>query len=298
MRKRCSRENVVILARQPPDQIGYMWQGQESGPEPVAEKFGGNMPSITNILRLFVALAMAMIAVPLLLSSSASAAPGDKVVVCKYSHTPVVNEQAQTVIIVSQNALDGTGFAGLFPFTFSDQQNTSIATRFAEEGEQSNELVIGDECPPFQPTDECEELPGDQPEGFQCEALSETETQDLGPLLDCDAGTLTTLHQERSRTQTFNAETQEWEWGAFSEWETVDTTVVDATEEDCPVDNPPNPPEPIVDPPVNNPPSETPTLPNTGSSPYLTALALMGGLLMTAGSAVFLRSRKVRVPRA
>jgi LPXTG-motif cell wall-anchored protein len=255
------------------------------------------MPSITNILRLFVALALAMISVPLLLASSASAVEDpDQVVVCKYSHTPVVGEIAQTVNIVSTNALDGTGFAGVFPFTFSDQQNSSVAVRYAEVGETTGSLDAPEvECPPFGVTDECEELPGDQPPGFQCEALSETETQDLGPLLDCDAGTLTTLHQERTRTQEFNADTQMWEWGAFSEWETVDQTVVDATEVDCPIDNPPNPPEPIVDPPVNPP---APILPNTGSSPYLTALALMGGLILTAGSAVFMRFRKVRVPRA
>lgn len=263
------------------------------------------MPSITKrtgspaglilFLRVCVALAVAMISVPFLASSASAVIDPNQVVVCKYSHTPVENEVAQTVIIINVNGLQGTGFAGVFPFVFSDQQNTSIATRFAEDGELAKDLVIGDECPPFNPppTDACPNLGGDQPEGFQCEPETDTETRDLGPLLDCDAGTITTLHQERSRTQTFNEETQEWEWGDFSDWETVDTTVEDATAADCPVDNPP---EPIL--PPEEPPAPAPTLPNTGASPYLTALGLMGGLILTAGSALFMRSRKVRVPKA
>jgi len=252
-------------------------------------------------LRLCIALALAMISVPLLLASSASAVEDpNQVVVCKYSHTPETGELAQTVIIVDTSSLEDEGFAGEFPFNFSDEHNSSIAVRFAQVEENTGDLDKDVECEPFPgPTDECPELPGDQAEGFQCEPLTETETRDLGPLLDCDAGTITTLHQERTRTQTFNAETQLWEWGAFSDWETVDTTVEDATEVDCPVDNPP---DPIVDPPPAPPappaPPETPTLPATGSSPYLTALGLMGALILAAGSTLFMRSRKVRVPKA
>jgi LPXTG-motif cell wall-anchored protein len=241
---------------------------------------------------------MAMIAVPLLLASSASAVPAGHVVVCKYVATPGPNEVASHIIMPSPESIAGDFDPNLgFPQEWTDAQNTSIAIRYTVDGEQTNDTSILDECPVLNPTDECEELPGDQPEGFQCLPESETETQDLGPLLDCEAGTLTTLHQERTRTQTFNADTQEWEWGAFSEWETVDTTVVDATEEDCPVVVPP---DPIVDPPapVVDPPVETPTLPNTGTSPYLTALGLMGALILAAGSTLFMRGRKVRVPRA
>lgn len=258
------------------------------------------MPSITTVVRLFVALAMAIIAVPLLLSSPASAVPAGHVVVCKYVSTPGPNEVASHIILPSPESIAGDfdPEAG-FPQQWTDAQFTSIAIRFTEDGEQSNDLSILAECPILNPTDECPDLDGDQPEGFQCLPESETETRDLGPLLDCEAGTLTTLHQERTRTQTFNADTQEWEWGAFSEWVTVDETVVDATEDDCPVD----PPDPIVDPPVVDPPAPVvdppaPTLPNTGTSPYLTALGLMGALILAAGSTLFMRGRKVRVPRA
>jgi LPXTG-motif cell wall-anchored protein len=237
-----------------------------------------------------------MISVPFMASTSSAVEDPNQVVVCKYSHTPVVNEQAQTVIIISTNGLDGTGFAGLFPFIFSDQQNTSIATRFAEVGELSKDLVIGDECPPFQPppTDACPGLDGDQPDGFQCEPDSETQTRDLGPLVDCAADTVTTLHQERTRTQEFNADTQEWEWGAFSDWTTVDTTVVDANDVQCPPEEPINPPTPPTPP----APPEQPILPNTGSPAFLGALGLMGAMVLAAGSTLFMRSRKVRVPKA
>jgi uncharacterized surface anchored protein len=152
------------------------------------------------------------------------------------------------------------------------------------------------EPPP--PTDACPNLGGDQPEGFQCEPESETETRDLEPLLDCATDTVTTLHQERTRTQEFNAETQEWAFGEWSEWATVDQTVVDATDEQCPPEEPILPPEEPILPPNPPAPPENPTLPATGASPYLTGLALLGGLILTAGSALLVRSRKVRVPRA
>jgi len=256
------------------------------------------MPSITNIVRLFVALAMAIIAVPLLLSAPATAVPAGHVVVCKYVTTPGPNEVASHIVLPSVQALAGDfdpNANPLFPQEFSDEQGFSIATRYTLEGEQSNDLDIGEECPILNPGDECPDLPGEQPADFQCLPNSETETRDLGPLLDCEAGTITTLHQERSRTEVFDAETQTWSWGAFSDWETVDSTVDDATEVDCPVDDPDDPivdpPEPVVDPPA-------PTLPNTGTSPYLTALGLMGALILAAGSTLLMRSRKVRVPKA
>jgi LPXTG-motif cell wall-anchored protein len=266
------------------------------------------MPSITKrtgppaglflFLRICVARAVAMISVPFLASSS-SAAPNDNVVVCKYVSTP--GGVLDHVVIVDESTLGNANqpWPGTFPFIWTDAQGQtevgSIALRYAQPGEQAHDVEVSGECPqePPPPTDACPNLGGDQPEGFQCEPETDTETRDLGPLLDCDAGTITTLHQERSRTQTFNEETQEWEWGDFSDWETVDTTVEDATAADCPVDNPP---EPIL--PPEEPPAPAPTLPNTGASPYLTALGLMGGLILTAGSALFMRSRKVRVPKA
>lgn len=295
---RRSRDIDVTPDRHPPAGSRNTVAGQgNQGPNP-PDLFGGKMPSITHFVRLFVALALAMISVPLLLAAPANAVPAGHVVICKYVSTPGPNEVASHVIMSSVESLAGSfdpNANPLFPQSFSDAQGFSIAIRYTVDGESPNDTSILDECPVLNPTDECDELPGDQPPDFQCEPEVVEETRDLGPLLDCDAGTITTLHQMRTKTQTFNAETQTWEEGEFTPWETVDTTVEDATAEDCPVDNPP---EPIVDPPVDNPPGENPTLPNTGSSPYLTALALMGGLILTAGSALFMRGRKVRVPKA
>lgn len=250
-------------------------------------------------LRLLIALGLAVFAAPFLASSASAEPDVGKVVVCKYSHTPETGELAQTIIIVSANALEGDGFEGEFPFFFSDQHNSSIAIRYAEVGEQPNELELG-ECPPFPGVDECPELPGDQEEGFQCEPLSETDTRDVGPTVDCPAGTVTTLHQERTRTQEFVDGA--WVWGAWSEWVTVDTTVVDTTEEQCPTVDPPgpvvdpppppNPPEPPS--PVVNPPA--PVLPQTGLSDYLGAIALLTGLALTGGLLLLRRSSRIGTP--
>lgn len=245
-------------------------------------------------IRLFIALGLAILAAPML-SSSASAEPDvGKVVVCKYSHTPETGELAQTIVIVSANALEGEGFTGTFPFNFSDEHNSSIAIRFAEVGEQANDLDIG-ECPPFPGDDECPELPGDQPPGFQCEPLTETQTRDVGPTLDCVAGTITTLHQERTRTQEFVDGA--WVFGDWSDWVTVDTTVEQATEEDCPgpIEPPnPNPPNPNPPAPVDPP---SPTLPETGAEDYLGGLGLLSGLILAGASALIWRSRRMGLPR-
>ena len=144
------------------------------------------------------------------------------------------------------------------------------------------------------PEDECEELPGDQPEGFQCEPLDERETRDLQPLLDCEGGTITVIHQERTRVQEFLDGL--WVFGEWSEWIEFDRTVTDAPAEDCAIDPPiVDPPDP-VDPPA--PVVDPPTLPNTGSPAMLGTLGLMGALLLAAGSTLLMRARKVRVPRA
>lgn len=249
-------------------------------------------------IRMAVALAVAaLVSVPLLTSSSSAVEDPNQVVICKYSHTPVIGEVAQTVIITNTSSLDGTGFAGVFPFTFSDQQNSSVAIRFAEVGENTGSLGDpADVCPLFgEPDDECPNLDGVQPPGFQCEADTETQTRDVGPLLDCDAGTVTTLHQERTRTQEFVDGA--WVWGDWSEWVTVGTDVEDATSDQCPGEpvNPPPPPPP-PNPPTPTPP--TPVLPNTGSGADMGGMALLSGLLLAAGSALLVRRRKLGATRA
>jgi hypothetical protein len=71
---------------------------------------------------------------------------GERVVICKYVRKPYVAEVASHVIIVDEQALLGRGFAGTFPWAFSDAQYYSLAIRWAQSGEQARE-VTHSECP-------------------------------------------------------------------------------------------------------------------------------------------------------
>ena len=68
-----------------------------------------------------------------------------KVYVCKYVGTPGVDETLQTEspIEVDTHALEGDGFAGNFPFAFSDAHGKSIAIGWSGDGYP----VLGN-CPP------------------------------------------------------------------------------------------------------------------------------------------------------
>ena len=94
-------------------------------------------------------------------------------------------------------------------------------------------------CTPPPPTDACPNLPGDQPSGFQCEPKTEHEARQMNQVPDCEAGTITTLNQERTRTQEFV--NGQWVWGAWSEWTTTSSSTT------------PVPPGTCVPPPVYHP---------------------------------------------
>lgn len=98
---------------------------------------------------------------------AAQAAPGQRVVVCKYVRKPGVAEIYSHIIVVNENALLGKGFAGTFPFAFSDAHFNSVAVRYAARGEQASEISEA-ACPAGTPPGEeppGEEPPGEQPEG-------------------------------------------------------------------------------------------------------------------------------------
>ncbi len=241
-------------------------------------------------IRLCMALGIALISLPLLMASSSSAAaPGQKVVVCKYVSTP--GGVLDHVVVVGQKSLGNANspWPGTFPFSWTDAHGGTLkgstAIRFAAQGEQAKDIDPA-ECVQSPIIDDCPDLAGDQPVGFQCFPLEETEQRDVGPTLDCDTETVTTLHQERTRTQTFDDQTQTWSFGDWSDWTTVSETVDPATDQQCggPID-PPEPPDP-VDPPE-------PTLPNTGAGDYLGGLAALSGLLLAAAGTVLFRSRKI-----
>lgn len=101
-------------------------------------------------------------------------------------------------------------------------------------------LVCG--TPP--PTDECVDLPGNQPEGFQCAPLTENDEK-ITHEQSCEAGTVTKFFWERSRTQVFDAQTQTWSYPDWPEWTKVDTKVRDMTDDEY--DTYCKPPQPPTD---------------------------------------------------
>jgi LPXTG-motif cell wall-anchored protein len=260
--------------------------------------------------RLFVALAVAMISTPLLLAPPASAVSGD---LCK----DIITEGENGWTDISDGSEDNT-------VHYEAPDGFLIDAYCVKAGSEPDAAVIIDVDPPVSeididhpvkdsvshyavhlipaPEDECAELPGDQPDGFQCEPLDERETRDLQPLLDCDGGTITVVHEERTRIQELIEGV--WVFGEWSEWAEYDRTVTEAPAEDCAIVDPPDPivdpPNPIVDPPnpIVDPPAETPTLPNTGSPAMLGALGLMGALILAAGATLLMRARKLGAPGA
>lgn len=87
---------------------------------------------------------------------------GQKVVVCKYVRKPGVAETFSHIVVVNENALLGKGFAGVFPFAFSDAHTRSVAVRFAAKGEQAHGISAS-VCPADDPPGE--EPPGEEPPG-------------------------------------------------------------------------------------------------------------------------------------
>lgn len=129
------------------------------GPPPVGEAGrSGSAPSVTGDLPApeHAAAHEAVDAKP----------KGQKVVVCKYVRKPGVAEIFSHIIVVNESALLGKGFAGTFPFAFSDAHFKSLAVRYAAKGEQAKE-VSPSVCPADVPPGEepPEEPPGEEPPG-------------------------------------------------------------------------------------------------------------------------------------
>lgn len=81
---------------------------------------------------------------------------------CKYVRKPNAAEVFSHIVVVSENALEGKGFAGAFPFAFSDAHFKSVAVRYATKGEQAHQISRS-VCPADVPPGE--EPPGEQPPG-------------------------------------------------------------------------------------------------------------------------------------
>lgn len=119
------------------------------------------------------------VAAPEVPAAAAEAAPGQKVVVCKYVRKPGVAEVFSHVIVVNENALLGKGFAGTFPFAFSDAHVKSVAIRYAERGEQARDIDVAS-CPAGTPPGE--EPPGEEPPGQ--EPAGEEPSDEVGGIVE------------------------------------------------------------------------------------------------------------------
>lgn len=166
-----------------------------------------------------------------------AAPPLDKVFVCKYVGTPSVSERLQTgqnPISTSANAIPGVPAVGAY---FADEHGRSY---ILVEDTGQPEPDVG-ECPrPVGPTDECPDLDGNQPPGTDCtEPLIDRETRDLPGVVDCEADTYTIEHQDRVREYSWDGDS--WELSEWTAWTTFNTTVTEATDEQCP-------PTPVINP--------------------------------------------------
>lgn len=106
-------------------------------------------------------------------AAEAPAAKAQKVVVCKYVRKPGVAETFSHIIVVNENALKGKGFAGTFPFAFSDAHSSSVAVRYADKGEQGKDISAS-VCPADEP-------PGEEPPGGEEE---EEPPGDVGGIIE------------------------------------------------------------------------------------------------------------------
>lgn len=139
------------------------------------------------------------------------------------------------------NAAYGTVPTGNYTFVLN--QNGSItftaSTGFAFPNNQTNVTITAPtdsnvSCPSH---DECPLLSGNQPIGTSCTAPTDVrETRDLDGVVSCQDDTYTIVHQERTRSYTWDGDS--WEAGAWSNWTTYDTTVTETTNEQCPEEEP------------------------------------------------------------
>ncbi|MFC7501025.1 hypothetical protein ACFQRR_03150 [Nocardioides sp. GCM10030258] len=125
-------------------------------------------------------------AAPAAAPAEVRAAKGKKVVVCKYVRKPGVAEIFSHIIVVNENALLGKGFAGTFPFAFSDAHFKSVAVRYAAKGEQARDISpsacpAGEEPPGEEPPGE--EPPGEVPPAGEVGGISE---EAGGPAVSAD----------------------------------------------------------------------------------------------------------------
>lgn len=127
-----------------------------------------------------------------------------KVIVCKWVGTPGEDEVLQTgqnPIAVSTNALEGKGFAGEFPFEFSDAQGRSVAVRYATGPTDNGDLVTdcgGEPSETPSPTVTQTPSPTDTPSPSETGSPSPSTTHTGSPTSTSTSHTTTTSPHSRS----------------------------------------------------------------------------------------------------
>lgn len=143
------------------------------------------------------------------------------VVVCKNVTTP--GGLTHHVVIVNENTLNnaeddqGNAYTGTLPFSWTDahgqsqNEERSVATRFAGAGEQAERLDPAEECGGGSGSqDECDQLPGVQPDGFECSKGSTTRDV-LGSRVNCDLGVRESWKDVYTTSYTFDQDDNDWD---------------------------------------------------------------------------------------
>jgi hypothetical protein len=201
--------------------------------------------------------------------------PPAKVFVCKYTGQPGVDEVLSHIISVNASSLEGTGFAGIFPFEFSDAHR-SVAIAFD----------IGQDEPPLTDCPPADNPPDPDPEPTAYAALtvlpptclSPTSVVWTGALLNVIVGLLDLTPGTHTVTATAAPGFVFADLLAEHEFEyTIEPQLSGPIL--CPVTVPPDDDPPVVTPPGGTPPGN---LAQTGTSPLLPLMAGGGALALGA----------------
>lgn len=125
--------------------------------------------------------------------------------------------------------------------------------------------LTGEQCAVVPPTDVCEDLPGDQPEGFPCTMAPEVKVVTSEGRPDCV--TLRVALFETTTTTPFKLEEGAWVLDtANAGTEKVSTGFRDADEQECATE-PPSTNPPSMNPPSTNPPKHSVVSPPEAAAP-------------------------------
>ncbi len=117
-------------------------------------------------------------------------------------------------------------------YTF-DQASQSWLASMKQTADTTYRAASAEECPPAVPHDECAELPGDQPVGFECEAPApQVDKSSVKGEVDCETGTVPVTRTIVTTPYVFDASVGRWVLGAPES--STRYTLREAKASDCP----------------------------------------------------------------